>query len=95
VERALLAGRHYQKRDVLGEKHLRTLLWLPEEPQPFAVYIPPIVANRLPLARRFRVRLISEIHPAQDPLEKRDEALRALALMTVSTVKKAKTEARS
>ncbi|HZF49609.1 MAG TPA: hypothetical protein VE093_13215 [Polyangiaceae bacterium] len=94
VERSLLAGRHYQKRDVLGEKHLRTLLWLPEERQPLVAYVPQVVANRLPLARRFRARLLGEIHPAQDPYEKRDEALRVLSLMTIATVKRSKSEAR-
>ena len=33
---------------------------------------------------------IVEINPSQDPYEKRDEALRALALATVTTVKRAK-----
>jgi hypothetical protein len=94
VERALLAGRHYQKRDVLGDKHLRALLWLPEEPQPLVAYLPQVVANRLPLSRRFRARLLGEIHPAQDPYEKRDEALRVVALVTVATVKRAKIEGR-
>lgn len=90
VERAMLAGRHYQKRDVLGKTHLRALLRLPEEPQPLVVYLPDALAKRLPMARRFRARIIAEINPSQDPYEKRDEALRALALGTVTTVKRAK-----
>lgn len=94
VERAMLAGRHYQKRDVLGDKHLRALVWLPEEQQPLVAYVPQVVANRLPLAKRFRARLIAEIHPSQDPFEKRDEALRVLALATISVIKKAKSEPR-
>jgi hypothetical protein len=90
VERTALAGRRYQKREVLGETHLRALVRLPEEQVPVVLYLPEAVAKRLPMARKFRARVIGEIHPAQDPYEKREEAVRVLALATATTVKRAR-----
>ncbi|MBK9264419.1 MAG: DUF2169 domain-containing protein [Polyangiaceae bacterium] len=86
AERALLGGRHYQKRDVLGDTFLRVLLRLSAENQPLVGYAPVDIAKKLPMFRRFRARLIGELHPWQDQYEARRESLRILALGTVTYI---------
>lgn len=86
AERALLGGRHYQKRDVLGGTYLRMLLRLSQDGQPFVGYAPMDTAKKLPMFRRFRARIIAELHPWQDQYETRRESLRALAIGTVTYV---------
>ncbi len=84
AERALLGGRHYQKREVLGGTYIRLLLRLSSDTPPIVAYAPDAVARKLPMFRRFRARLVGELHPAQDQYEARGEAIRALALGTVT-----------
>ncbi len=84
VDRALLGGRHYQKRDVLGGTYLRMLLRMTQDGQPLIGYAPEDIARKLPMFRRFRVRIIAELHPWQDQYETRRESLRALAIGTVT-----------
>jgi len=84
AERALLGGRHYQKRDVLGGTYLRLLLRMSTEGPPLVAYAPEDIAKKLPMFRRFRARIIGELHPWQDQYEARRESLRALAIGTVT-----------
>ncbi|HVK68790.1 MAG TPA: DUF2169 domain-containing protein, partial [Polyangium sp.] len=84
AERALIGGRHYQKREVLGGTYLRLLLRLHSDSQPIVAYAPDAVARKLPMFRRFRARIVGELHPAQDQYEARGEAIRALAVGTVT-----------
>jgi len=88
AERALLAGRHYQRREVLGGTFIRLLLRLTTDGQPLVVYAPEVVAKKLPMYRRFRARLIAELHPSQDQYEARGEALRTLALGTITATER-------
>jgi hypothetical protein len=84
AERALLGGRHYQKRDVLGGTYLRLLLRMSAEGPPLVAYAPEDIARKLPMFRRFRARIIGELHPWQDQYEARRESIRALAIGTVT-----------
>ena len=91
-ERVLLEQRRYQRRAVLGDKHLRALLRLdgespagksaPAKPASavVTVYLPEGVAALLPLSPRFRARFLAEIRLAADPGEAHPAALRVLAL---------------
>lgn len=89
VERALVTGRHYQKREVFGGACLRTLLSPPGEKAAMVGYVPADLAKKLPMGRRLRVRLLAEAHPAQDPYEEvRGVALRGVALALVGGVEK-------
>lgn len=80
TERALLAGRHYQKREVFGETFLRVLLWLPSEKGALVGYVPEALGKKLPMYRRFKGRVIAEVHPQQDQYEGRRQALRVVAV---------------
>lgn len=80
VERFLVSGRHYQMREVFGEAHIRVLVWLPGESTGLVGYLPAALAKKLPMWRRFRVRLIAEVHQAQDQYESQMRGLRMLAL---------------
>ncbi|HMY18786.1 MAG TPA: hypothetical protein PKA58_20805, partial [Polyangium sp.] len=73
-------------RDVLGGTYLRMLLRLSQDGQPFVGYAPMDTAKKLPMFRRFRARIIAELHPWQDQYETRRESLRALAIGTVTYV---------
>jgi hypothetical protein len=88
VERVLLGGRHYQKREVLGGTHLRCLLWLAGEQSALLGYLPENIAKKLPMFRRFRGRVIAEVHPAQDQYEVQAQALRVVALGRMGGVAK-------
>ncbi|CAN92863.1 hypothetical protein sce2704 [Sorangium cellulosum So ce56] len=87
VERALLEQRHYQKRKVLGGPHLRGLLRVTGETQPLVIYLPASIAEALPLAARFRARVIAAVHPAMDEREAEPVALQAAALGRVVQVR--------
>ncbi|WP_437490198.1 DUF2169 domain-containing protein [Sorangium sp. So ce1014] len=87
VERALLEQRHYQKRRVLGGPHLRALLHVTGEKQPLVIYLPASIAEDLPLAARFRARVIAAVHPAIDEREAEPAALQAAALGRVVQVR--------
>ncbi len=80
VERTLLTGRHYQKRDVFGGPFFRATLRVTGEKDPLVVYLPETVHRKVPMFRRFPVRLIVDVHPQQDPYETRPLALRVLAV---------------
>lgn len=80
MDRVLLNARAYQKRALFGDEFVRTLLRWPGVEAPAIVYVPADGAKKLPLFRRFRVRLVVEIHPAQDASETRPQALRTYAL---------------
>lgn len=83
VERVLLSGRHYQKREVLGGTFLRFFLKTAGSDQPIVGYLPEEVGKKLPAFKRFRVRLIVEVHPQQDQFESQPHALKALAVARI------------
>ncbi len=83
IEEALLLGRRYQTWRTLGGTHLRCLLWTQKETQPFAVYLSNEAAQKLPLFKRFRVRLLAEVHPAQHRSEAPGKTLRVVAIARV------------
>jgi hypothetical protein len=82
VERALLEGRHYQKRQVLGMTAIRALLHSSTSPgaRPAPVYLPDDLARRLPMYTRFRTRLIAELYLQEDQYEQHPGALRVHAI---------------
>ncbi len=83
IEEALLLGRRYQMWRTLGETHLRCWLSTPKETQPFVVYLSVEAAQKLPLFKRFRVRLLAEVHPAQHRSEVPGKTLRVIAIARV------------
>lgn len=85
IERGLLTNRSYQKRDVFGGTHLRCLICLPGEKVPIVGYLPADVAKKLPMWKRFRARLIVEVHAAQDQYESAPRAVMVLALARVGS----------
>lgn len=86
TERLLLEQRAFQRRTVLGESHLRGLLTLTGSDVPLPVYLPELLAKRLPLFCTMRVRLLAEVHVQQDAAEAHPNALRGLALGRVLPV---------
>ncbi len=83
TERALLEGRHYQKRQVLGMNAIRALMHTTtgnSSVKPAPVYIPEDIAKKLPLYQRFRARLIVELYFQEDQYESHPAALKALAI---------------
>ena len=81
TERALLEGRCYQRRKLLGGKHLRALLQPAGAQELLPAYLPDALADDLPLFQRFRARLIAEVHQQIDQHESHPAALRVLALL--------------
>lgn len=90
VERALLEGRHYQKRQVLGMSALRGL-WLTStgmsNVRPAPAYLPDELSRKLPLYQRFRARAIAELYMQEDQYEQHPAALKILALGRVQALK--------
>jgi hypothetical protein len=82
--RVVLERRHYQRRTVLGEAHLRALLHAGAAP-PVPAYVPVGARDVLPLFPRFRVRLLAELCAQQDQAEENPSALRVLAIGRVIT----------
>jgi hypothetical protein len=80
MERALFSGRHFQKRSVFGEPHVRCSLRLAGETSVRVCYLPEVAAKQLPKLRRFQARLSAEVHPRQDEDDAGEHALRVLAL---------------
>lgn len=83
MERTLLEGRHYQKRQVLGMNAIRALIHTTtgqSSVKPAPVYIPEEIAKKLPLYQRFRVRIIVELYFQEDQYEAHPAALKALAI---------------
>jgi hypothetical protein len=88
MERVLLTERHYQKRPLLGDAHIRFLLRVPGDEHPLIGYLPVKVAKQLPMFRRFRGRLVTEVHLVEDQYETQPSALRVVALMRVGPAKR-------
>lgn len=82
AERLLLDDRKYARRNVLGGPHICAELY-GEAGAPMPTYLDANLADRLPLFRRFRVRLLAEPHPPQDPTDAGYVALKVLALSRV------------
>jgi hypothetical protein len=83
IERALVEGRHYQKRQVLGMDAIRALMHTTtgsSNVRPAPVYIPDDIAKKLPLYQRFRARIIVELYFQEDQYESHPAALKALAI---------------
>ena len=82
VERALLEGRHYQKRQVLGMTAIRALLFssTTTTARPAPVYLPDDLARRLPMYTRFRTRMIAELYLQEDQYEQHPGALKVHAI---------------
>ena len=80
VERALLARRCYQRRELLGARWIRALFTAGGEAAPVPAYLPAGAASRLPIFRRFPVRLLAEVVPQQDQQETSAVALRVGAV---------------
>lgn len=83
IERGLLANRSYQKREVFGGTYLRGLLFIPSEKTPLIAYLPLDLAKKLPMWKRFRARLIADVHPAQDQYETVPRAVKVVAIARV------------
>ncbi len=89
IERALLEGRHYQKRQVLGMNAIRALLHSTtgnSSVRPAPVYIPEDIAKKLPLYQRFRARIIAELYFQEDQYELHPAALKLLAMGRVQVI---------
>jgi len=82
IERALLEGRHYQKRQVLGGTAIRALLLTSTGTgaRPAPVYLPEELAKRLPMYSRFRSRMIAELYLQEDQHEQHPGALKVYAI---------------
>jgi hypothetical protein len=83
IERVLLEGRCYQKRQVLGMNTIRALLGTgtgSSSVRPAPVYLPEDLAKKLPLFQKFRTRVIVELYMQEDQYEQHPAALKALAL---------------
>ncbi|MDC0740694.1 DUF2169 family type VI secretion system accessory protein [Polyangium mundeleinium] len=80
MERVLLGGRHYQKREVFGGRFLRCLIWLPGEKGAIVGYLPEEVGKKVPMWRRWRGRVVGEVWPAQDQYEAGPVTVRGMAL---------------
>jgi hypothetical protein len=78
VERALVEGRRYQRRALLGETWLRALIGARGSAAP--VYLPEALVGKLPLYARFSARVVVEVHLQQDPAEAHPCALLCLGL---------------
>lgn len=88
IERALLEGRHYQKRQVFGMNAIRALLHTgtgSSSIRPAPVYLPDELAKKLPLYQKFRSRVIVELFMQEDQYEQHAAALKVLALGRVQT----------
>ena len=81
--RALLENRKYQKRQVFGEPHLRTLTYIDGPGEPIPTYLPVSLAAVLPMYARFKVRVVAEALTREDQYESHPHALRALAVARV------------
>jgi hypothetical protein len=87
TERRLLEQRHYQRRTLLGKPWIRALLTPPGAAAPIPTYLPADLATVLPMYRRFKARLVVELHLQQDQHEAHGYALRAAALARVAPAK--------
>jgi hypothetical protein len=83
AERALLERRAYQKRSVFGEPHLRALFFFSGAANGVPTYLPEAVGKKLPLFRRFRMRMLADVHHQCDQYETHPTALKSAALVRV------------
>lgn len=93
IGRALLRGRHHQRRRVLGGLHVRASLnavVLGDTPRPpgagpaIPVYLNHRAAARLPAGERLRARMLVFVHPTVEQNETHSAALRVVALAVVN-----------
>lgn len=85
-ERALLSGRHYQKRDVLGARHLRAMFQpegVDEAKKAIPTYMNEDMCATLPMYDRFAARLIAELSMREDQYESHPACLRIVAIARV------------
>src|SRR5690606_7918382 len=83
TERALLERRGYQRKSAFGQKHLRGELVFTGMDAGVPTYLADDLAKKLPLFRRFRVRLLAEVHHQEDQYEAHGAAFRAVAVARV------------
>ncbi|MEO7327686.1 MAG: hypothetical protein ABI193_03845, partial [Minicystis sp.] len=95
AERTLLEGRHYQRREVFGEAHLRGLLrppgsgsdGVPASKAPSSsgtpFYLKEALSKTLPMFQPLRVRAIAELSFAVDQHEVSSAALRVVAIARI------------
>jgi hypothetical protein len=83
VGRALVQGRHFQRRSLLGGPHVRALLQGGGGAQAIPAYLPEGAAAKLPAAERLRIKMLALVHPTLDQHETHPAALRAVALGVV------------
>ncbi|MRG97572.1 DUF2169 family type VI secretion system accessory protein [Polyangium spumosum] len=83
VERILLENRCYERRAVLGARHLRASLRLPCADREVPVYVPEALAEVLPMFTRFSVRMVAEAHLPAEERDGHPVALRAVGITRV------------
>jgi hypothetical protein len=88
AERVLLDHRHYQRRRVFSASMVRALLHPPGAAAPVPAYLPELLAAALPSYQRLKVRLIAELHLAEDQYESHPAALKVVALARISAAPK-------
>lgn len=89
VERALLEGRHYQRRQVLGMNAVRAFLHTGtglSQIRPAPAYLPDEISRKLPLYQKFRSRLLVELYMQEDQYEQHPAALKVLAIGRVQVL---------
>ncbi len=84
TERVLLKERHYQKRELLGDDHLRFLFHVSGSKDPLIGYLPMKVASKLPMFKRFKGRLLAEAHLVEDQYDTQPSCLRVVGLVRVA-----------
>ncbi|APR79997.1 D-alanyl-D-alanine carboxypeptidase [Minicystis rosea] len=80
VEKILLEGRSYQKKKLFGASRIRALFSFGGSSAAIPTYLPEDLAEKLPLFRRFKAKLIVELRPQEDQYETHEGALLSLAL---------------
>jgi hypothetical protein len=63
------------------------LIWLPADKVPVVGYVVADVAKKLPMWKRFAVRAIVEVHPAQDQYEAAPRAVKVLAIARMGSAR--------
>ncbi len=83
TERALLDRRAYQRRTVFGEKHLRGETMFVGLTAGVPTYLPDALAKKLPMFRRFKLRMLAEAHHQEDQYEAHAAAFKPVAVARV------------
>jgi hypothetical protein len=83
IDRMLITGRSYRCRSLFGGTYLAATLRLPGTARPIAAYLREPAASQLPMFERFAVRLLAEIHLAQEEDQAAPLALRVVAVARV------------